>query len=381
VTISERARRPSRPALTSLLVLFSVALASGAVHAQGQAERQEALGLLREGNRLFDTGDYQAALSRYKQAYARVPSPKVLFNIGQTERALGRFVEAHASYDRFLTEAADASAALRAEAERRRAELEKATATIEISAERDGTPVPGVQVSVDGVGHGATPLPRPVRVMPGPHQVVVEPGGGAPPVVTRVEVQADMRSVVRAQLPGAALPGRGAAQAPAEPVRPPLASSATEAPPAPAAVVGTTAAATSASHRGRVGLAARVDLDWRLQGAGVAGALTWGVTERFEIAAGGFAWPVGGQAIAGASLGTAVYLSDGRLRPLLAAEAQIYFLNGVPHPAGRAGLGLAWDVTAHLALLAGVAVQHVFGPLTLEARTFAVPSLGVVGRI
>ena len=46
--------------------------------AQAPADKQEALGSLHEGNRSFDAGDYQGALSRYKQAYARVPSPKFM---------------------------------------------------------------------------------------------------------------------------------------------------------------------------------------------------------------------------------------------------------------------------------------------------------------
>jgi hypothetical protein len=384
LTTSEAAHLHPWRRIASLLVLLAVASASGAVRAQAPADKQEALGLLHEGNRLFDGGDYQGALSRYKQAYARVPSPKLLFNVGQAERALGHLVEALESYQRFLAEAKDAPAALRAEAQRRCAELEKATAALDVSAERDGAPIAGVQISIDGAAYGVTPLAHPVRVMPGTHQVVVEPGGGAPAVVTRVEAPANARTAVRVPVPPVASPSPAIADASTELLPVPAAPVAGDVQPAPAAATAVAMAAAPPGHRGRLGVVARADLDWRFAGAGGAAALTFGVTERLEIAAGGFIWPVGGAPngpIGGASLGGTVYLSAGRLRPLLAADGQLYFSDG-PHAAARAALGVAWDVAAHLSVLLSAGVEHLFGEvLVARSKTFPVPAIGVIGRI
>jgi tetratricopeptide (TPR) repeat protein len=378
LTISETRRRWRRLALATLLALVAIGLGASTARAQTPAEKQEALGLLREGNRLFDAGDYAGALSRYQRAYAQVPNPKMLFNIGQAERALGRSVDALGAYERFLAEARDAPTALRAEAERHRADLEKATATIEVVAERAGVPAAGAQVSVDGAAYGATPLDRPVRVMPGAHQVVVEPGGGAPPLVVRVAVAPGGRATARAQLP--VEPVRAAARPLSEPsaASPPTGVRAEKQP----EIAATPAPGGSASHRRRFGVTARADLDWRLEGAGAAVALTFSVTEQFEVAAGAFHWPASDNPINGASLGGTLYLSARRLRPFLAADAQLYDYNKGLQGAGRAAFGVAWDVTGHLALFAAAGVEHVFGSLPIVApKTFPVPALGVTGRI
>lgn len=375
-------RRGAQPKVAAVLAIVAIGLAAGGARAQSQAQRQRAVDLLREGNRLFEAGDYQGALARYQDAYALVPSPKVFFNVGQTQRALGRFVEGLESYERFLTEAKDASPALRLEAARRRAELDQATATIEVSAERNGSAIAGAPVFIDGRPCGETPLVRPVHVMPGLHTVVVQARGGAASVVTSVEVAAGTRGTVRAALP-----------APPGPAKESLAPSMTGTPAAgkvpggsgegaavPVAAVSDRAASPPNSPS-RFGVMVRADLDWKLAGAGAAAAFMFAVSRRVEIDAGSFVWPAGGRPVAGASLGGTLHLSRGRVRPLVAADAQLYFSGGV-HPAARAALGLAFDLNQRVALILTGGVEHAFGSLPNGApRTFPVPALGLTGRL
>lgn len=55
-----------------------------------------------EGKRQYDLGDYQAALTAFKQAYLNYEEPVFLFNIAQCYRALGDRPSAVRSYRAFL---------------------------------------------------------------------------------------------------------------------------------------------------------------------------------------------------------------------------------------------------------------------------------------
>ncbi len=61
--------------------------------------------LLNEGLARLDAGDYAAAHDRFRRAYETYPSPKILLNLGETARVLGRDVEAAQAYDTFLSQA------------------------------------------------------------------------------------------------------------------------------------------------------------------------------------------------------------------------------------------------------------------------------------
>src|SRR5947208_15700174 len=100
------------PALIVFLALAAEAATPGAT----AADKQKATGLLREGNALYKKGDYTGALEKFQDAYSAVPSPKLLFNIGQAERDLGRTVDAIQAFEKFLADAPDASPKTIAEA-------------------------------------------------------------------------------------------------------------------------------------------------------------------------------------------------------------------------------------------------------------------------
>lgn len=175
--------------------------------AQSAADKAAAQTRLDEGVQLGEQGDYAGALRKFKDAFGRFPSPKIHFNMGQAYRGLARDVDAIESFERFLAEAKDAAPAMRAEARRQIDELLPMVASVKIACDTDGA-----EVSIDGRRHGATPLPGPILVAPGPHQVLVEKPGVAP-YTARIAPQRGTVLPVDVRL----------AKASAVPVRPPAA--------------------------------------------------------------------------------------------------------------------------------------------------------------
>jgi len=130
--------------------------------------KTNAQALLREGTVLYGRGEYARALEKFQSAYRVYPSPKLLFNIGEANRQLGRPVDALDAFERFLSEAADASPQSRAEAQESVADLKARLARISID-----TGAAGAEVAIDGAHAGMTPLATPIWVVPGHHRVAV----------------------------------------------------------------------------------------------------------------------------------------------------------------------------------------------------------------
>ncbi len=111
---------------TTLLFLTLLLVPSVAV-AQTASAKAKAQALLKDGLDLYDRGERTAALEKFQAAYAAFPSPKLLFNVGQANRDLGRRAEALDAFERFLRDATDASPETIAEARRSVAELRAQT--------------------------------------------------------------------------------------------------------------------------------------------------------------------------------------------------------------------------------------------------------------
>jgi hypothetical protein len=94
---------------------------------------------LTRGNALFTHDRFPEALEEFQAAFSLFPSPKLHFNLGQCERALGHDDAAVDHFQRFLDEARDVSPALRAEAERYVGELR---ARLAEAAARPAPPAP-----------------------------------------------------------------------------------------------------------------------------------------------------------------------------------------------------------------------------------------------
>ncbi len=157
---------------TSLALLWFLGLglvaAAAPAWAQEPDARAAARALAQEGARLFEQGDLQAALDRFKRAYDKFPSPKLFLNIGQAQRGLGRNLEALDAFERFLAEAKDANPEFQEQAKAQVLELRGKLGRIHILCNR-----PGAAVTLDGEARGTIPLGRSLLVEPGPHRLML----------------------------------------------------------------------------------------------------------------------------------------------------------------------------------------------------------------
>jgi tetratricopeptide (TPR) repeat protein len=135
---------------------------------------------LSRGNDLFTSDRFQDALIQFQAAYTAFPSPKLHFNIGQCQRALGRLSEALAQFRLFVEETPDIPSDLRAEAERYIAELKNAEAT-----QRSIAPVPRPAVPpvapLETLNAAALPPAAPTPLLAPP----AKPDGQSPPIYKR----------------------------------------------------------------------------------------------------------------------------------------------------------------------------------------------------
>jgi len=211
---------------TFALAACLLAASSAPAQAGADADKARASALTREGARAYQAGDYATALTRFQEAYAVFPSPRLLFNLGQSFGRAGRYVEATESFERFLASAGSAPASARGEAERSLDQMRDRVAHIEVAAN-----VTAAEVSIDGQSRGLTPLARPVLVAPGPHQVTVQKAGAerfqrqvqvVGGTIARVDVELHFPTLAPPPQPAAAMPtGVVLAQPPPPPPPPP----------------------------------------------------------------------------------------------------------------------------------------------------------------
>ena len=168
---------------TSSFVLLAI-LAQNTAPAATPEAKSVAQNLLSEGTRLFNQGEFAPALEKFTQAYAAYASPKLLYNIAQTNQALGRLAEAMESFERYLMQAPDALAEMTTEVHTLMADLQARLGRmhIECSTAR-------AEISVDGKVVGLSPLADLVWAEPVKHQVTARHADTIP-VVQDVEVGA-----------------------------------------------------------------------------------------------------------------------------------------------------------------------------------------------
>jgi hypothetical protein len=182
-------------------VMAGMAVLSATTPAQAQEDpKAVARAKLVEGSDLLKRGEYREALVRFQEAYALVPSPKILYNFGLAYIGLSRNADAIDAFEKFLAEALDAAPELRANAERHRTTLAQQTGSLIVE-----TDVKDAEISVDGRARGTTPAPGPIRLDPGPHQLVVEKAG-LPPYTRRMTIEAGQKIIVEARLTKEAAP-------------------------------------------------------------------------------------------------------------------------------------------------------------------------------
>ena len=93
-----------RLSVTILLCAVLFMFTAAPVSAQTDAEKTKAKIHYGTGKKAFDAGDFSTALAQYNKAYALLPLPGLLFNIGQCYRNLDRSQEAINAFKIYLEE-------------------------------------------------------------------------------------------------------------------------------------------------------------------------------------------------------------------------------------------------------------------------------------
>jgi hypothetical protein len=159
------------------VLLLATTLAQASTVGTNAQDKTKAQSLLGEGATLYERGDYYGALGKFNAAYDVYPSSKILFNIGQTKRLLGRPLDALEAYQRFLDEATNASKEERTDAQAWLDRLKSTLGQINVLCQIDGA-----EIAVDGKTIGKSPVVRPVWSTPGRHQVTAVKSGECPMV-------------------------------------------------------------------------------------------------------------------------------------------------------------------------------------------------------
>jgi hypothetical protein len=150
-------------ALLPWLVVIAIAHAAAAARAEDSLD--PARHQFRQGVALFNEGDFNGALAEFEGAYRLAALPSILYNIALSEKALFRYVDSIAHFERYLADAKDV------EPERRAEVLDLVGKMRALLAELQLTIAPsGAAVVIDGRLVGTAPL-SPVHVAAG-HRVI-----------------------------------------------------------------------------------------------------------------------------------------------------------------------------------------------------------------
>ena len=250
---SEQSRR--RSVIVGALIAFTAAgLASGPALAEvpGSTDpvvRSAARAKLVEGVDALRRGEHRAALERFHEAYALVPSPKIHYDFGLAYLGLGRRAEALSAFERFLAEAPDAPADKRERAARQTTALRPQIGVVEIAVK--GAP-DSTAIAVDGREVGRSPLARSVYLDPGRHEITVRLSADGAGAVERVDVRAGARLEVVLRVDGADAAVASAAPAgigPPFPSAAPPATAPAAAAPAPTVTAGASPVGAEPANR------------------------------------------------------------------------------------------------------------------------------------
>ncbi|MFT3771378.1 MAG: tetratricopeptide repeat protein [Minicystis sp.] len=137
----------------------------------------------KRGVELYNEGDFNAALIEFRRAYELDPRYQALYNIGETYYQLQDYANALRTLDKYLKEGgAQISEARREEVQKEIDKLRTRVATVEVA-----TRAPGVDIAVDDVVVGRTPLAGPLTVSAGRRKITAT-RPGKPPVSQVIEV-------------------------------------------------------------------------------------------------------------------------------------------------------------------------------------------------
>lgn len=109
----------------------------------------------------YESGDFATAADEFTRSYQLKPHPAILLNVAQSELQAARYVEAATHFRSYLEQVDTPDPAGREGFKEARARV--AEVTIEAP--------PGSTLAVDGTPLGQAPLPAPIYLAPGPHEV------------------------------------------------------------------------------------------------------------------------------------------------------------------------------------------------------------------
>jgi hypothetical protein len=172
-----------------LLIPVSLALTPSVVSAQPKpgdaAALKEAERLGKEGEKLLEKRDAQGAIDPLAKAYALSNNPRFLLPLGLAYAEAERPLDALDALGRFLKDSPTVPDAKRKEIGTRFAVmLDQVAALVTLEASRQNAPV-----KVDGRPVGTTPLPAPLRLMPGKHEIVMQPAPTDPSSGAKVIIE------------------------------------------------------------------------------------------------------------------------------------------------------------------------------------------------
>jgi hypothetical protein len=197
--------------------LLTLALTAWTVAAQAD-DRAKAREAFRLGNQHYTLGEYQEALSAFKDAYRNFEDPSFLFNIAQCERQLDHRAEAIRAYRVYLQHSPDAP-------NRREVKLLIERLENQLVEERatKAAPPPGVEAPRE-VHAPASPAPAPVEAPPStPPAPEARPLSAAPSPPTPIYKRWWVWTITAAVVVGAGVGiGVGVATAKPPPVNPTL---------------------------------------------------------------------------------------------------------------------------------------------------------------
>jgi len=163
-------RRLSRLALVISLagVPGLVALARPA-YAQSSEEIKLARQTAGDGLTAYNAGEFDKALGLFQQAKALYPSAQILRMVGYSELALEHWLKAAEA----LEVALDAKISPLSKEDKKSVQEEIAKASSHLGTLTFTSRVPGALLSIDGGEARPLPLDKPVRLLEGPHKLVV----------------------------------------------------------------------------------------------------------------------------------------------------------------------------------------------------------------
>lgn len=164
------APRPrTRTRVAQALLLGALLWARGAAGKGEPDADKQLLHAVEEARDKASSEDFAGALAVLEQAYARIPSPALLWPMAELHLRLSHPVEGLETLDRYVA-AVPANLMPQGQqlpdVERMRGELSKLRAQLTVSAAEDGT-----LVLVDGKPVCKTPLAEPIVLNPGKHRV------------------------------------------------------------------------------------------------------------------------------------------------------------------------------------------------------------------